>query len=145
MGSTKYGKPTSAALHISATNEFSFSEKIGNEHFYGPEMVSATTTRNMPFGMSRQSMNGDVDEDDEDFDKVRNRYTQVLSTFKIIILIQDIMIIIRMSFIHTSIICILSTIINSNSTGKVMPLLLPTLSLYLLTTGQSTPNKYFQQ
>lgn len=62
MGSTKYGKPTSAALHISLANEFPFSEKIGNEYFYVPEMNNVAK---LSFSKRRQ-------DDDEDFDKQLN-------------------------------------------------------------------------
>jgi len=69
MGSTKYGKPASAALHISSTNEFSFSEKIGNEHFYVPEMMNTTTKKSC---MELTKMRCYYDEEEEDFDKQLN-------------------------------------------------------------------------
>ncbi len=50
MGSSKYGKPASAALRIADANQFSFPGHFGNDKFYVPAMPGPTTTRVHPDG-----------------------------------------------------------------------------------------------
>jgi hypothetical protein len=44
MGSSKFGKPASAALRIASVNAFSFPEGFGNSNFYVPDLVVETQT-----------------------------------------------------------------------------------------------------
>lgn len=44
MGSSKFGKPVTAALRIAATNQFPFPNAFGNDSFYIPEMTHHHTT-----------------------------------------------------------------------------------------------------
>eukprot|EP00956_Cyclotella_meneghiniana_P025623 scaffold53750_cov52-Cyclotella_meneghiniana.AAC.3 len=44
MGSSKFGKPASAALRISDTNEFPFPPGFGNSNFYVPDIVRESTS-----------------------------------------------------------------------------------------------------
>jgi DNA-directed primase/polymerase protein len=44
MGSSKFGKPVTAALRIAATNQFHFPESFGNDCFYVPEMTQLHLT-----------------------------------------------------------------------------------------------------
>jgi hypothetical protein len=44
MGSSKFGKPASAALRIAAANEFQFPVGFGNSKFYVPDLADAPTS-----------------------------------------------------------------------------------------------------
>jgi hypothetical protein len=46
LGSSKFGKPPSAALFIASTNEFAFPQGFSNESFYVPDMEQSRGKEN---------------------------------------------------------------------------------------------------
>lgn len=65
MGSSKFGKPTTAALRIAVSNEFPFPESFGNDCFYPPEMtpqlIPRGTVSAASVGLLTEAAKRDVD------------------------------------------------------------------------------------
>lgn len=73
FGSSKYDKPTSAALRIAAGNKFPFPDGFGNEKFYVPAMEERNSLQTSATSKESRSKHAvdDYNQTEEESDKVR--------------------------------------------------------------------------